>query len=153
MPVLAWSIFRTLSWSRVRPSTESTLSETPHQLSQHGVRLHINWVNTEGTNIYEDFIIPRWLSWLGVSLHVDSVDMKSHLALTQLAGNETTHQLSHHQMLKNSNKLAYQEQTRKHSNALLFGQYMFDQCKKLKQKNLMQGTFYCRCYFNPNLGG
>jgi hypothetical protein len=43
------------------PWTESTQSETLYQLSQH-VRLHVNWVNTECTNIYEDFIIPRWLS-------------------------------------------------------------------------------------------
>ncbi len=60
-------------------STESTQSETPRQLSQHGVRLHVIWVNTEDTNIYEDFIIPRWLSWRGVSVCVDSVDVESHL--------------------------------------------------------------------------
>ncbi len=87
-------------------STESTGSETPCQLSQCGVRLHINWVNAEDTNIYEDFIIPCWLSWRGVSLCVDSVDVESHLALTQLTRNETPRQLSHPQMLKNSNKSA-----------------------------------------------
>ncbi len=59
-------------------STESTRSETPCQLSQRGVRLHVNWVNAEGTNIYEDFIIPRW-----------SVDVESHSALTQLTWNLT----------------------------------------------------------------
>jgi hypothetical protein len=88
------------------PSTESTRSETSHQLSQHGVRLHVNWVNAEGTIIYEDFIILRWLSWRGVSLRVDSVDVESHLALTQLTGNETRRQLSHRRMLKYSNKSA-----------------------------------------------
>ncbi len=71
------------------PHTESTWSETPHQMSPRGVRLHVNWVNTEGTNIYEDFIIPRWLSWRGVLLRIDTVNMESHLALTQLTGNET----------------------------------------------------------------
>ncbi len=85
--------------------TGSTQSETPRQLSQRWVRLHVNWVNTEGTNIYEDFIIPHWLSWCGVSLHIDSVNMESHLMLTQLTGNETRGQLSHHRILKNLNKL------------------------------------------------
>ncbi len=88
------------------PSTESTWSETPHQLSQRGVRLHVNWVNAEDTNIYEDFIIPCWLSWRGVSLRVDSVDVVPHLALTQLTRNEIPRQLSHRRMLKNSNNLA-----------------------------------------------
>jgi hypothetical protein len=37
---------------------------------------------------------------------VDSVDVESHSALTQLTRNETLHQLSHCQMLKNLNKLA-----------------------------------------------
>jgi hypothetical protein len=58
----------------------------PLQLSHCGRRLHINWVNTEGTNIYEDFIILRWLSWREVSLCVDSVDVESHLTSTQLKG-------------------------------------------------------------------
>ncbi len=105
MPVLVWFIFRTLSRHGVRlPSTESTWSETPRQMSQREVRLHVNWVNAEGTNIYEDFIIPRWLSWRRVSLCVDSVNMESHLALTQLTGNETHRSVSHRQMLKNLNK-------------------------------------------------
>jgi hypothetical protein len=87
-------------------STESMQSETPRQLSQRKVRLHVNWVNAEDTNIYEDFIIPRWLSWCGVSLCIDSVDVESHLALTQLTRNETPRQLSHCWMLKNLNKSA-----------------------------------------------
>jgi hypothetical protein len=32
-------------------STESTRSKTPRQLSQRRVRLHVNWVNAEDTNI------------------------------------------------------------------------------------------------------
>ncbi len=67
--------------SETSPSTELTRCEISHQLSQHGVRLHINWVNAEGTNIYWDFIIPLmwsftlcWLSQCGVSLGVDAVD-------------------------------------------------------------------------------
>jgi hypothetical protein len=87
-------------------STESMWSETPRQLSHSGVRLHVNWVNAEGTNIKEDFIIPHWLSWRGVSLHVDSVNVESHLALTQLMVNKTRCQLSHRQMLKNLNESA-----------------------------------------------
>jgi hypothetical protein len=69
--------------------TESTWSETFRQLSQRWMRLRVNWVNAEGTNIYEDLIILRWLSWRGGSLHVDSIDVESHLALTLLTGNET----------------------------------------------------------------
>jgi hypothetical protein len=87
-------------------STESTQIETPHQQSQWGVRLGINWVNGEGTNNYKDLIIPRWLSWHGVSLHVDSVDVESHLMLTQMTGNETLYQLNHCRTLKNLNKSA-----------------------------------------------
>jgi hypothetical protein len=64
----------------------------------------VNWVYAEDTNIYEDFIILRWLSWQGVSLHIDSVDVESHLALTQLSKNETPRQLNHRRMLKNLNK-------------------------------------------------
>jgi hypothetical protein len=41
------------------PHTESTRSQTLRQLSKRGVRLHVNWVNAEDTNIYEDFVIPR----------------------------------------------------------------------------------------------
>ncbi len=88
------------------PSTESTQSETPRQLGQRGVRLHVNWVNTEDTNIYEDFIILRWLSWRGVSFHVDSVNGESHLVLIQLKRNEIPRQLSPRRMLKNLNNLA-----------------------------------------------
>jgi hypothetical protein len=85
------------------PHTELMRSETPCQLSQRELRLHVNWVNAESTNIYKDFIILRWLSWRGVTLHIDSVNKESHLVLTQLMGNETPRQLSHCRMLKNLN--------------------------------------------------
>ncbi len=76
------------------PSTVSAPSETPHWLSQHGVRLHINWVNAKWWNLRNVgafcidsvdveshsaltqlmwSLIPRWLSWWGVVLCVDSV--------------------------------------------------------------------------------
>jgi hypothetical protein len=119
-------------------STESMQSETTCQLSQLGVRLHINWVNAEDTNIDEDFIIPRWLSCRGVSLRVDSVDMKSHLALIQLTGMS----LDANWVIAECKKIflsqRIQVQNWKHSKALLFGLYMFDQCKKPEQKYLMQ---------------
>ncbi len=60
------------------PSTESTSSETIHWLSQHGVRLYVNWVNTEWWNLHKCWCLLRWLSWCGISLCVDSVDVKSH---------------------------------------------------------------------------
>jgi hypothetical protein len=88
------------------PSTESTQSETTRQQSQRGVNLHVNWVNAEDTNIYKDFIILHWLSWRGVSLCVDSVDVEYHLALTRLTRNEFPRQLSHRRMLKNLNNSA-----------------------------------------------
>ncbi len=77
------------------PLTESTRSQTLHQLSQRRRHQHLR-----------RFIIPRWLSWRGVSLCVDSVDVESHLVLTQLTRNETPLQLSHCRMLKNLNKSA-----------------------------------------------
>ncbi len=108
MPVLVWFFFCTLSWRGVRLPVNwvKAGSETQCQLSKRGVRLHVNWVNAEGNNIYEDFIIPRWLSWRGVSLCIDSVDMESHLALTQLTRNEIWHQMSHCRTFKNLNKSA-----------------------------------------------
>jgi hypothetical protein len=47
-----FNIQRWLSWHDVDaesdfPSIKSTRSETPRQLSQHRMRLHINWVNAE----------------------------------------------------------------------------------------------------------
>ncbi len=108
------------------PSTESTR-----------VRLHVNWVNAEDNN-YEDFIIPRWLSWRGVSLRVDSVDMESHLALTQLTRNEIPCQLNHRRMLQNLNNLTNSRTISKNSKALLFGLCVFAKCKKREQKNLIQ---------------
>ncbi len=122
------------------PSTESRWSETPCQLSQCGVRLHGNWVNAEDTNIYKDFIIPRWLSWHGVSLCVDSVDVESHLASTQLMRNETPRQLSYRRMFKNSNKSANSWTKSKtfKSHIIWPTVYVFDKCKKREQKNLMQ---------------
>jgi hypothetical protein len=68
------------------PSTESTPTETPCQLSQCEVRLHVNWVNMEWWNLCKCWCLLRWLSWCWVSLRVDSVDMTSHSTLTQLTG-------------------------------------------------------------------
>jgi hypothetical protein len=136
------------------PHTESMRSETPRQLSQRGVRLHVNgvnarvrlhvnWINTEVTNIYEDFIIPRWLSWRGVSLCVDSVDIESHLALTQLTGNETRRQLSHHQMLKNSYKSTNSSTKSKTLESLIIWPIVcFISAKNWNKK------ISCKCTFN-----
>ncbi len=131
------------------PSTESMRSETPRQLSQSGVRLHVNWVNAGGgTNIYEDFIIPRWLSWPGVSLRVDSVDVESHLALTQLTGMRLGINWVTAECKKIRISLWIQEPKWKQSKALLFDLrvYMFDQCKNLNKK------ISCKCTFKPSIG-
>ncbi len=127
-------------------STESRQSESPHQLSPPRVRLHVNWVNAEDTYIYEDFIIPRWLSWHGVSLCVDSVDVESHLALTQLTRNETLHQLSHRQMLKNLNKSANpRTKSKKFRSLIIWPIPVFDKCKKREQK------ISCKCTFKEKV--
>jgi hypothetical protein len=125
------------------PHTESMRSQTLRQLSQHGVRLHVNWVNAEDANIYEDFIIPRWLSWCVVSLCVDSVDVESHLALTQLTRSETPRQLSHRRMFKNLNKSANSRTKSKNAEALLFGLYSMCLINAKKEKKIS-----CKCTFN-----
>ncbi len=114
MPVLAWFIFCTLIW--------------------RGVRLPCNWVNTEGTNMYEDFIIPRWLSWRGVSFRVDLVDRSLTWCWLSWRGmrlcvNWFTAECSKIRISRQS-----QEQNRKNSKELLFGLFMFYQCKKLEQE-------------------
>ncbi len=130
----------------------STRSEIPRQLSQRRVklncqqrvRLHINWVNTEGTNMYKDFIISRWLSWCGVSLRVGSVDMESLLVLTP-------RQLSHRWLFKNSKKLANSRKKLTTPKSLLFGLNMFDQWKNQNKKISFKCTFkqYNYCGFPP----
>jgi hypothetical protein len=82
MPVSVWFIFRTLSRRRVR--------------------LHVNWVNMQWDSTSTDSTqkAPTFTKiW---SFHIDSVDVESHSALTQLTRNETRRQLSHRRMLKNS---------------------------------------------------
>ncbi len=84
-----------LSWRQDSfQSTESMPSETSCWLSRRGVRLHGNWVNTEWWNLRQYWCLLRWLSWCGVSLWVDSVDMLSRSALTQLMGSPTPRRLS-----------------------------------------------------------
>jgi hypothetical protein len=129
------------------PHNESTRSETPHQLSQcklrpmstesTGVRLHVNWVNTEGTIIYENFIIP-----------IDSVDVESHSALTQLTCSLTSWQemrLCINWVTTECQKIwisrGIQEQNQKHSKDLFFGMYMFDQYKNQNKKTSCKCTF------------
>ncbi len=70
-----------------------------------------------------------------LSFHVDSVDVESHLTLTQLTRNETLRQLSHRRMLKKLNKLA---NSRTKSKKIQKPYYLIYKCKKLEQKNLMQ---------------
>ncbi len=97
--LLSYSNFLTLSGDSVDAeshslSTESMPSETPCQLSQHRVKLCINWVNAELWNLHKCWCLLGQLSWSRVSLRIDSVDMESHSALTQLAGSLTPHWLS-----------------------------------------------------------
>jgi hypothetical protein len=44
------------------PHTESLGSETPHQQSQGRVRFHVNGINVEYANNYDEFIVPRRVS-------------------------------------------------------------------------------------------
>ncbi len=138
---LFWSDSPSAHWVDIEwdsPSTESTRSETPRQLSQCGVRLHVNWVNAEGTAFPK--ISP---------FRVDSVDVESHSVLTQSTWSLTRRWLSWWGTRLGVNWVSaecqkiwisrrIQVQNRKHSKALLFGLCMFDQFKKLDQKNLMQ---------------
>jgi hypothetical protein len=130
-------------------STESTRSETPHQPSQCGVRLHVNWVNAEDSNITEDFIIPRWLSWRWVSLRVDSVDVESHLALTQSTRNEIRRQLSHRRMLKNLNNSANSRTKSITFKLLLLYYYLAYKCS-ISAKNENK-KISCKCTFKSFL--
>jgi hypothetical protein len=97
--------------------TESTPSETPCQLSQCRVRLHVNWVNPEWDSTSTESTQKAPTFTKISSFRVDSVDVESHSALTQSTwsltwrwlswrGNETRRQQSHCQMLKNLNKSA-----------------------------------------------
>ncbi len=82
-------------------STESTQSQTFSQLSQRRVRLSVNWVNfrmikTLNTSVSSKInkwiniiLTVRCLSWHGVSLSVDSVNVESHSMLAQLTGSLT----------------------------------------------------------------
>ncbi len=131
------------------PHTESTRSQTLRQLSQRGASLHINWVNTEwdSTSTESTQKTPTFTKIL--SFRVDSVDVESYSALTQLTWSLTWRWLSWRGMrlrvnwvtakcLKNRINQRIQEQNRKNSKALLFGLYVFDKYKKREQKNLMQ---------------
>jgi hypothetical protein len=135
--------------------TESTRSQTLRQLSQREVRLHVNWVNAEwdSTSTESKQKTPTFTKIL--SFRVDSVDVKSHSALTQLTWNLTWRWLSWRGMrlcvnwvnaesLKIRISRRIQEQNRKNSKALLFGLYLFDKCKKREQKNLMQVYLYSK---------
>ncbi len=120
------------------PSTESMRSETPCKLNQHAMRLHVNRVIIHGTKIYEDFIIPRWLSWCRVSHRADSVDAEYTWRWLgwrwmRLRVNWVT---TKHWTIWINRRV--QEQNLKQSKDLLFGLHMLDQCKKLERKNLTQ---------------
>jgi hypothetical protein len=67
------------------PPSESTWNETARQLSQCGVRLHVNWVN-------EEYCTPTFTKIS--SFRIDSVDVESHSALTQLTWSLTPRWLS-----------------------------------------------------------
>ncbi len=73
-------------------------------------------------------LTPRWLSWRGVSLGVDSVDEEWDSASTESLPNVKKILISRQ----------IQEKNPKNSEAFLFGLYVFDKCKKREQKNLMQ---------------
>jgi hypothetical protein len=135
--------------------TESTQSQTLHQLSQHGMRLDDNWVNPEWDSMSTESMqnTPTFTKIL--SFRVDSVDMESHKTLTQLTWSLTWLWLSWRVMRLRVNWVTaecwkipisrrIQEQNRKNSKALLFGLYVFDTCKKKINENK---KFSCKCTF------
>jgi hypothetical protein len=80
-------------------------SDSP-SMSQRGVRLHVNRVNAEWDFTSTESTQKTATFTKILSFRVDSVDVESHLALTQLTRNEIPRQLSHRRMLKNSNNSA-----------------------------------------------
>jgi hypothetical protein len=65
------------------PHTESTQNKTSRQLSQCGVRLHVNWVNSEW-DFKSTESTPKAPTFRTIlSFHVDPVDVESHSMLTQ----------------------------------------------------------------------
>ncbi len=142
---LDWSFAHWVDAEWDSPSTESTWSETTCQLSQGGVRVRVNLVKAEGKNIYEDFIIPRWLRWRRVSLHIDSVNVESHLTLTQLMGNETPRQLSHRWMLKNLNKWANSRIKSKTLKSLIIWPICVWSVQKTRKKKSHASVLLRRC--------
>jgi hypothetical protein len=118
------------------PHTEPMRSETPRQLSHCQLsQPAVNWVNAEWESMSTESMQKEPTFTKIPSFRVDSVDVESDLALTQLMGNETPCQLSHRRRLKISISRQIQEQNPKHSNAFLFGLYVFDQCKNPEQKS------------------
>ncbi len=79
---------------------------TPCQLSQRRRHQHVQIFHHPALTQLTWSLTLCWLTRRGVSLRIDSLDVESHLALTQLLGNETLHQLSHRWKLKNLNKSA-----------------------------------------------
>jgi hypothetical protein len=76
--------------------TELMWSETPRQLSQCRVRIHVNWVNAEwdSTSTESTQKAPTFMKIS--SFHVDSVDMEFHSTLTQSMLSLTPCWLSQH---------------------------------------------------------
>jgi hypothetical protein len=129
--------------------TDSTQSQTLRQLSQLGMRLHVNWVNAEWDSMSTESMQNKPTFTKILSFRVDSVDMESQSMLTQLMWSLTWLWLSWRGMRLCINWVTtecwkiwiswrIQEQNWKNSKALLFGLYVFDKCKKREQKNLMQ---------------
>ncbi len=121
--------------------------------SRRGVRLSVDLVNAEwdSTSTESTQKTPTFTKIL--SFFVDSVDVGSHSALTQLIWSLNWRWRSWRGMrlrvnwvttkcLKIRMSWRIQEQNRNNSEALLFGLYVFDKCKKREQK------ISCKCTFN-----
>ncbi len=132
--------------------SESMRNETSRQLSQQGVRLHINWVNAEWDST-STASTQKALTFTKISsFSFESVDVESKSVLTQSTWSLTWRWLSWRGMRFGFNRVTsecykirisrrIQVQNRKDSKALLFGLYMFDECKKPEQK------ISCKCTF------
>jgi hypothetical protein len=100
--------------------TKSTQSQTLRQLSQCGMRLHVNWVNVEwdSTSTESTQNTPTFTKIL--TFRVDSVDVESHLALAQWRGMRLRVNWVTTECYKILMSRRIQEQNRKNSKALLF---------------------------------
>jgi hypothetical protein len=123
------------------PRTESTRSETHHQLSQHRVNAEWDSTPTESPQKAPTFTEIS-------SFRIDSVDVESHSALTHSSGASLGVDSVDGEWgsvsppnVKKFEQVGEFKRTKSKLKSLVFGLYMFDQCKKPEKKISSKWTF------------